>query len=110
MPTGSGRRLERDDRMAAKYARRAILTIGCALLPALAAAQTPAASAPPPGTRDSGYREQPPAAITRFPGDGSGAYKTRRYRDLFAEQLGTKPGAARAKMEAAFQQFFHGDG
>jgi oligosaccharide reducing-end xylanase len=45
----------------------------------------------------------------RMPGDGNGAYKTHRYRDLFAEQ-GHTPTESRAKIERAFQQLFHGDG
>ena len=44
-----------------------------------------------------------------MPGDGSGAYKTHEYRDLFAE-LGHSPAESRAKIERAFQQLFHGDG
>jgi oligosaccharide reducing-end xylanase len=42
-------------------------------------------------------------------GDGSGAYKTHEYCDLFAEQ-GHPPAETRAKMDKAFQQLFHGDG
>jgi oligosaccharide reducing-end xylanase len=42
--------------------------------------------------------------------DGHGAYATGRYRDLFAEQLGKSPAESRAKVERAFQRFFHGDG
>jgi oligosaccharide reducing-end xylanase len=92
-------------------ALRPILISAIALIAAApAAAAQLAASAPPPGTADSGYREQAPARIARFPGNGTGAFQTRRYRDLFAEQLGTRPGEAEAKVEAAFQQFFHGDG
>ncbi|HUH63337.1 MAG TPA: glycosyl hydrolase family 8 [Terracidiphilus sp.] len=49
----------------------------------------------------------PLGEIPRFPGDG--AYKTHRYRDLFAE-LGHTPAESRAKIEKAFQQLFHGDG
>ncbi len=48
--------------------------------------------------------------IKSHSGDGEGAYKTHHYRDLFAEQLGRGPGEAHAKIEKAFQQFFHGDG
>ena len=44
-----------------------------------------------------------------MPGDGQGAYKTHRYRDLFAEQ-GHTAAESRAKIEKAFQQLFHGDG
>ena len=40
--------------------------------------------------------------------DGDGAYKTGHYRDLFAEH-GHSEAESRAKIEAAFQQFFHGD-
>ena len=47
--------------------------------------------------------------IQRFPGDGAGAYKTHDYRDLFAEQ-GHPAAETKAKIEKAFQQFFHGDG
>src|SRR5215469_84878 len=45
----------------------------------------------------------------RLPGDGAGAYKTGRYRDLFAEQ-GHATAETRAKIDKAFQQLFHGDG
>jgi oligosaccharide reducing-end xylanase len=41
-------------------------------------------------------------------GDGAGAYRTGHYRDLFAEQ-GHSPKQSRAKIDAAFQQLFHGD-
>ena len=44
-----------------------------------------------------------------MPGDGTGAYKTHVYRDLFAEQ-GHPPAETRAKLDQAFQQLFHGDG
>jgi oligosaccharide reducing-end xylanase len=47
--------------------------------------------------------------IPSFPGDGSGAYKTQHYRDLFAER-GHAPEESSAKIEKAFQQLFHGDG
>ncbi len=47
--------------------------------------------------------------IPRMPGDGSGAYKTHRYRDLFAEQ-GHTAAESKAKIDKAFRQLFHGDG
>ena len=47
---------------------------------------------------------------TAAPQDGAGAYATRHYRDLFAEQLGKSPAEAHAKIERAFNQLFHGDG
>jgi oligosaccharide reducing-end xylanase len=40
--------------------------------------------------------------------DGSGAYVTGHYRDLFAEQ-GHSRKESRIKIDAAFQQLFHGD-
>ncbi|HKV38606.1 MAG TPA: glycosyl hydrolase family 8 [Blastocatellia bacterium] len=40
--------------------------------------------------------------------DGSGAFHTGRYRDLFAEQ-GHSPAETKAKLDKAFQQLFHGD-
>ena len=43
-----------------------------------------------------------------MPGDGSGAFKTRRYRDLFAE-AGHAPAETQARIDKAFQQLFHGD-
>jgi len=42
-------------------------------------------------------------------GDGTGAYSTRRYRDLFREQ-GHSPAETQAKIDRAFQQLFYGDG
>jgi len=75
-----------------------------------AEAQAPAASTPPPATASGHHEDQPLGNIQRFPGDGDGAYRTHRYRDLFAEQLGQGPAESRAKIEKAFQQLFHGDG
>ena len=40
--------------------------------------------------------------------DGFGAFRSGRYRDLFAEQ-GHSPVETKAKIEKAFQQLFHGD-
>ena len=40
--------------------------------------------------------------------DGKGAFRTGRYRDLFAEQ-GHSPAETKAKLDKAFQQLFHGD-
>src|SRR5215469_5619881 len=40
--------------------------------------------------------------------DGEGAYKTGHYRDLFAER-GHPAAESKAKIDAAFQQLFHGD-
>src|SRR5580698_445078 len=40
--------------------------------------------------------------------DGDGAYKTGHYRDLFAER-GHSAAESKAKIDAAFQQMFHGD-
>jgi oligosaccharide reducing-end xylanase len=52
----------------------------------------------------------PAAAQATRPADGTGAYATHRYRNLFVERLGHTPQETHAKIEAAFQQLFHGDG
>ncbi|HWC18722.1 MAG TPA: glycosyl hydrolase family 8, partial [Terriglobales bacterium] len=69
-----------------------------------ATAQAPAAPPQPPR-----HVNAPLGNFPRFPGDGDGAYKTKRYRDLFAEQ-GHSPAESRARIDKAFQQLFHGDG
>ena len=61
-------------------------------------------------TVDTPYQDKPLGPIQRFPGDGAGAYASRQYRNLFVEQLGRSPVESQSKLEAAFQQFFHGDG
>ncbi|MDI7775523.1 glycosyl hydrolase family 8 [Asticcacaulis sp. EMRT-3] len=73
-------------------------------------AETQAASTPPPMTADNGYVDAPQGPFARHPGDGNGAYKTHIYHNLFAERLGVSPAATRQKVEATFQQLFHGDG
>src|SRR5580704_9644420 len=40
--------------------------------------------------------------------DGSGAFRTGKYRDLFAE-IGYSPEESRARISDAFHQLFHGD-
>jgi oligosaccharide reducing-end xylanase len=68
------------------------------------------AVAPPPiSFKPVPHQNAPLGNIERFPGDGKDAYKTHKYRDLFAEQ-GHTPAESRAKVEKAFQQLFHGDG
>jgi oligosaccharide reducing-end xylanase len=42
--------------------------------------------------------------------DGAGAYKTGRYRNLFAERLGVTPADTHRRIEQTFQKLFHGDG
>jgi len=49
-------------------------------------------------------------AMAAAPHDGSGAYATGHYRNLFVEQLGVAPAETHAKVDRAFQQLFHGDG
>jgi oligosaccharide reducing-end xylanase len=49
-------------------------------------------------------REQRPAALE----DGHGAYRTHHYRNLFAE-AGHSQAEIDSKIDAAFQQLFHGD-
>ncbi|MBN2195263.1 MAG: glycoside hydrolase [Polyangiaceae bacterium] len=67
-------------------------------------------SAPPPGPASLGS-----AMTSAPPPDGSastpaakGSFATNQYRDLFAE-LGKPAVEIRAKVEAAYQQLFHGD-
>lgn len=48
------------------------------------------------------------AARAQRMSDGDGAYKTGQYRNLFVER-GHSAKESRAKIEAAFQQLFHGD-
>ena len=69
---------------------------------ALVGAGMVSAQAPSP------YVNAPPGEIKRFPGDGDGAFKSGKYRDLFAEQ-GHTPAETQAKIQTAFQQLFHGD-
>jgi oligosaccharide reducing-end xylanase len=83
-------------------------------LACLAFAQTPGqapapAQAPPGFSAPVPHANAPLGEIPRFPGDGTGAFKTHQYRDLFAEQ-GHTPEESRAKIEKAFEQLFHGDG
>jgi oligosaccharide reducing-end xylanase len=49
-------------------------------------------------------------AATVDDGTGAGAYRTQRYRNLFAERLGRSPQETHARIERTFQQLFHGDG
>jgi oligosaccharide reducing-end xylanase len=63
----------------------AVVFLGCAALPAMS--QLPVASKAD---------------------DGAGAYHTGQYRNLFVEQ-GHTPAQIDAKIDAAFQQLFHGD-
>ncbi|WP_294392660.1 glycosyl hydrolase family 8 [uncultured Sphingomonas sp.] len=78
-------------------------------------AQAPAAPTAKPALSTNPLGEQthvdaPLGEVRRFPGDGTGAFATGRHRNLFAEQLGKSEQDTRAKIEAAFQRFFHGDG
>ena len=54
------------------------------------------------------HTDAPPEPVKRYPGDGDGAYKTGKYRDLFAER-GHSAQESRARVDAAFEQLFHGD-
>ena len=47
-------------------------------------------------------------ATQRTSADGTGAYGTGNYRDLFAE-IGHSPSENRTRIDEAFQQLFHGD-
>ncbi len=87
-----------------------MLVLGVSLVLTAAGQNQPApAQAPPPFSPPMPHVNAPLGEIPRMPGDGDGAYKTRQYRDLFAD-LGHSPAESRAKIEKAFQQLFHGDG
>ncbi len=77
-----------------------------------AASPAPAAAAPaqaPAGfTRPAAHVNAPLGNIPRHLGDGTGSYKTGKYRDLFAED-GHPVAEINARLEKDFQQFFHGD-
>ncbi|MBO0910849.1 MAG: glycoside hydrolase [Acidobacteria bacterium] len=87
-----------------------LFALSLVLLPPGASQVSSPPLAPPRGSKPpEPHRNAPAGPVPRMPGDGSGAYKTREYRDLFREQ-GHSPGETRAKIERAFQQLFHGDG
>ena len=52
----------------------------------------------------------PAKALVVRTDDGNGAVKTGHYRNLLAERLGVTPQETHARIEAVFQQLFHGDG
>ena len=75
-----------------------------------APATAPAAATPRPAgfTPTAPHVNAPLGNIPRHLGDGDGAYKTGKYRDLFAEN-GHPAAETQARLEKSFQQFFHGD-
>jgi len=79
------------------------------LLIAFRAAAQVSATPTPASSQPARHVNAPLGDFPRFAGDGNGAYKTKQYRDLFAEQ-GHSPAESRAKIDKAFQQLFHGDG
>ena len=93
-----------------------LLTVACMVaMSSAAVAQAPAtAPAAAPAPRPAGFTPPAPHVnaplgnIPRHLGDGEGAYKTGKYRDLFAED-GHPAAETQARLEKAFQQFFHGD-
>jgi oligosaccharide reducing-end xylanase len=74
------------------------------------AGQVTAASTPPPAVAMGHHVEAPLWAVERRPGDGTGAYHTGRYPNLFAQQLGISPQETHARIDAIYRQLFHGDG
>ena len=68
-------------------------------------------SAPAPALASGSSRGGSPAkgSSAARDADGSGAYATHRYRNLFLE-AGHTPQRIDAKIEAAYRQLFHGDG
>jgi oligosaccharide reducing-end xylanase len=89
--------------------------IGSILVASLGWSQGEAQQAGKPVVSTNPWGEQahvnaPLGDVRRFPGDGNGTFATGRYRNLFAEQLGKSEEETRAKIEQAFDRFFHGDG
>ncbi len=82
--------------------------LGSSALLAAALALGLAAGPPGPGARSSGQPSQPPRGRGAASQDRGGAYATGRYRDLFVE-AGHSRAEVAARIEAAFQQLFHGD-
>ena len=80
------------------------LSLASTLLFMLCNPAQPATAQKPPAP----YKNAPAGEIKRFPGDGDGAYKTGKYRDLFAEQ-GHSSAESQARIAKTFQQLFHGD-
>jgi len=73
------------------------------------AAQSNPPQKPQPQIASAAHINAPLWTVPRHPGDGNGAYKTKKYRNLFAEQ-GHSAEESRKKIDTAFQQLFHGDG
>ena len=84
--------------MSAFNAARRIVRLYVPILAALASACLIAAALA--GPADTGH------PVT----DGTAAYATHSYHNLFVERLGHTPTQTRAKVARAFQQLFHGDG
>lgn len=80
------------------------LTLSSSMMGQTSAAPQASSMAAQPAAHDNA----PLGKIRAMPGNGEGAYKTRKYRDLFAEQ-GHSPSETQAKIQKAFQQLFHGD-
>ncbi len=86
------------------------ICVSAIMLAGGAQAEQPKASTVPPATTGEGHVDAPLWDVTKHPGDGKGAYATHRYRNLFNERLGHSSAEVHAKVEAAFNQLFHGDG
>jgi oligosaccharide reducing-end xylanase len=87
---------------------------GLIAVPALAQdvppAQVTEASTPPPSVRIEHHDEAPLWQVARRPGDGTGAYASGRYRNVFAELLGVSAEQTHARVEQLWRSYFHGDG
>jgi oligosaccharide reducing-end xylanase len=92
------------------------LALCAAFVPALAMAQAAPkpqvteASTPPPGIAFVPHKEAPLWKVTARPGDGKGAFATGTYRNLFTELLGVPRDEVKARIEATWRAYFHGDG
>jgi oligosaccharide reducing-end xylanase len=101
--------LKDSERVNMRFNSRLLLVLAWPAISACPAVGQAQATTQSPSHMPAPHVNAPLGQIKRMPGDGDGAYKTHRYRDLFAEQ-GHAPGESRAKIEKAFQQLFHGDG
>ena len=90
-----------------KFRQKLLLAVALSTASGAGAQQ---ASTPPPAVASGPHVEAPLWDVTRHPGNGSGAYHTGTYRNLFAEQLGIAPAETHAKVDAIYRQLFHGDG
>jgi oligosaccharide reducing-end xylanase len=87
--------------------KRALATFAVAVFALAVCASSIVAGGQTPRSRTT-HVNAPQGPVPRMPGDGSGAFSTKHYRNLFVEE-GKKPEEVRAKIERTYQQLFHGN-